>query len=146
MIITHEHADHFGGAKYLQDTYDVPTFASVITWEALASWESQGGPVHNETLADGQVLTIGNVSIQAIATPGHTPGCTSLIFNVTDHGTPHTVGFYGGRGINANATLKAAQLQSYRDFAPIPPAAGVDVNFTNHQIYDGTVATIELLG
>jgi metallo-beta-lactamase class B len=101
--------------------------------------------VRNETLVDGQDLTIGNVSIHIVATPGHTPGCISLIFNVTDHGVPHTVGFYGGGGINANATLKVEQIQSYQKFAPIARAAGVDVYFTNHQIYDETVATIELL-
>jgi glyoxylase-like metal-dependent hydrolase (beta-lactamase superfamily II) len=30
IIITHEHADHYGGAKYLQETFGIPIYATAV--------------------------------------------------------------------------------------------------------------------
>lgn len=46
-------------------------------------------------------ISLGNVQIEAVPTPGHTPGTTSFFFNITDktHGQL-SVGLHGGVGLN----------------------------------------------
>ncbi|KAF7188832.1 Hydroxyacylglutathione hydrolase 2, mitochondrial [Pseudocercospora fuligena] len=143
LIITHEHFDHYGGALWLQDTYNTTTFASELAWEAMEV--AEGGPRRDQIVTDGQELTFGNFSIRFIATPGHTPGSTSLIFPVFDHGNKHLVGLNGGAGIARNATAKEDQIESYFKLASIAEEAGVDTLLANHQTQDRSLTNFELL-
>jgi metallo-beta-lactamase class B len=45
---------------------------------------------------DGETLVLGGVTVRAIATPGHTMGCTSWAFTVLDGGRPVRVVMVGG--------------------------------------------------
>src|SRR6185436_8734608 len=36
-VITHEHGDHYGGLRYLQDTYGILGVASDIAWNTMAT-------------------------------------------------------------------------------------------------------------
>jgi len=69
ILETHNHADHVSGkgrlAKATGATIHVPAAASV---EFL-----------HEPLADGDRVTVGNVSITALATPGHRPEHTAYV-------------------------------------------------------------------
>ena len=51
-------------------------------------------------LEDGDIITLGNTSIRAISTPGHTKGVMTYIFEVRDGKETHTAGLYGGIGVN----------------------------------------------
>ena len=68
-IETHIHADHITGASLLKDR----TGALIV----------YGGAVHGTVtgadvfLTDGRDLSIGETALRALATPGHTAGCTS---------------------------------------------------------------------
>ncbi|KAH7165265.1 beta-lactamase-like protein, partial [Dactylonectria macrodidyma] len=130
LIITHEHFDHYGGALWLQQTYNVTVYASEQAWEALADIE--GAPVKQKTLVDKDILTVGNTSVDIYATPGHTPGCISLLFPVYEHGQKHLAGLYGGGGIPSNAEDKATQIESFAKFAALVKSRGADVLLSNH--------------
>lgn len=87
VIVTHEHADHYGGARWLQETFDTPVYMSEIAWDALATDPANPGgliepPARNLTLEDGVGVTIGNVTVIPITTPGHTAGTVGLLFPV----------------------------------------------------------------
>jgi hydroxyacylglutathione hydrolase len=71
VIETHVHADHRSGGRALAG-------ASGATYLVH---ESVDGP-EDARLKDGQELTVGNVSIRILHTPGHTPEHVSLL--VTD--------------------------------------------------------------
>ena len=69
ILDTHIHADHITGSGLLMER----TGARIAMWV----WARIAQP--DILLADGEVFTIGAIQIQAIATPGHTDGCTSFL-------------------------------------------------------------------
>ena len=70
-------------------------------------------------LKDGDKVTLGGVTLTARHTPGHTPGCTTFIMDVTDGGRTYNVVFPGSMTINPGTRL--AGKESYpgiaRDYA-----------------------------
>lgn len=95
-IITHEHADHYGGARWLQETFGTPVYMSEIAWDGLATDPANPGgliepPSRNLTLEDGVGVTVGNVTVIPVATPGHTAGTFSLLFPVYENGVKHSM-------------------------------------------------------
>ncbi len=72
VIDTHVHADHLSGARALADA----SGASYLVHESVE------GADDDARVRDGRELTIGNVTIRVLHTPGHTPEHVSLL--VTD--------------------------------------------------------------
>ncbi|UQC89017.1 uncharacterized protein CLUP02_14545 [Colletotrichum lupini] len=143
LVITHEHFDHYGGARWLQDNYSFATYASAAAWETLS--QIQDGPIKDRTISDGDRLTIGNVTFSFFVTPGHTPGTVSTIFEVFDKGTNHVAGFYGGVGIPSSASAKDQQIMSLNRFADLAKKADVDTLIANHQNQDRALYHFDLL-
>jgi glyoxylase-like metal-dependent hydrolase (beta-lactamase superfamily II) len=92
LLLTHGHLDHVGGAEPLAQILDVP----VIGPQQDDEFWLQGLPRQSEMfglpmteafmptqwLNDGDVITVGNQTLQVFHTPGHTPG--HVIFYSTD--------------------------------------------------------------
>lgn len=85
LINTHYHCDHVGGNYALQSTYGVPIGASAHDAELInrrdpaacaAEWLDQ--PIEpyriDRPLADGELIEVGEATVQVIAAPGHTRG------------------------------------------------------------------------
>lgn len=74
VIDTHVHADHYSGGRALAQRVGAP----------YCLHESDRGRVKFdfEPLQDGQMLDVGNVKVQVLHTPGHTPDSICLL--VTD--------------------------------------------------------------
>jgi hydroxyacylglutathione hydrolase len=71
ILMTHSHMDHTGALAQLKSALNVP----------IAAHTADAGkmPIAPDTLlADGQAITLGNIQLTAMHTPGHTPG--SLCF------------------------------------------------------------------
>lgn len=142
VIITHGHGDHWGGAKFLQDTYGARVVASAADWGMMESPSRGGGPFaslvpprHDIEARDGDRVRLGDVSIQTYITPGHTPGTLSLIFPVYDKGVRHMAGLMGGTGGGSTAEAARQQIASLARWQGITKAAGVDVLVTNHPVH-----------
>ena len=71
VIDTHVHADHVSGGRALADA----SCASYLLYESTGASEGS-------RLSDDQELSVGNVTIRVLHTPGHTPEHISLL--VTD--------------------------------------------------------------
>jgi len=100
ILVSHEHFDHVGGVAALQRDSGARVLAGAAAAKALA----QGHPTesdpqyevddkysypkvaHAETVEDGQQITLGDVTLTAHRTPGHTPGGTSWSWTSCDKG------------------------------------------------------------
>lgn len=86
IICTHGHADHIGGVAGLRRALggDVPFMISEvdagIMAGAIASMREMWGfdhevpPAPDRLLNEGDTVSFGDVTLQVMATPGHTPG------------------------------------------------------------------------
>src|SRR5258708_5854562 len=94
VMITHEHVEHIGGAKYLQEHYPSLHIAmSAIGWDSMKQpappLQLQDVPKRDVVLKEGMSLTLGGESVTPVATPGHADGGLGFIFLVKDNGQPH---------------------------------------------------------
>jgi glyoxylase-like metal-dependent hydrolase (beta-lactamase superfamily II) len=108
ILQTHAHNDHIGAAREVAEAVGAPIY---LNPEDLVLWEQ----VYPDTkpdreLNDGDVFEVGGAVLQAIHTPGHSPGSTC--FYLESEGTVFTGDtlFNGGPG---------ATGRSYSDYPTI---------------------------
>lgn len=147
VLITHAHDDRYSGAKALQDTYpNARVGMSAADWDIVAkdNLPAELKPRRDLVVTDGQKFTLGNVSVTAYVTPGHTPGTLSMIIgpltnrqSVASDDQPHVAAIWGGtdpsigrRGVryftDGTAMMKA-HIESLKRFMDLGTKAGVDV-------------------
>lgn len=86
---THIHADFLSGAREFAERFDTTLYLSDEGGENWKyEWAQQlkktGGTYDVQWLTDGDLFHVGNIEVQAVHTPGHTP--EHLSFLVTDRG------------------------------------------------------------
>ena len=147
-LITHAHNDHFGGAKYLQDTYGTRIVLASADWDHMQTWPQLGSPAplpkRDIETKDGDKITLGDTTVTLRLTPGHTPGTLSFVFPVRDNGKEHWVGYWGGGAVSF---LKPEEIVQYMDSARAFAASDprIDVEMTNHANYDGALLKYDAL-
>jgi glyoxylase-like metal-dependent hydrolase (beta-lactamase superfamily II) len=118
LILTHYHADHIGAAKEASERLDVEVIASSVAAPVIRSGDEEATaldvakaagfypsdyvlppcPVHRE-VAEGDVVTVGDLSLQVWETPGHCEG--HLSFHMTGGDRNTLIGadlvFWGGK-------------------------------------------------
>jgi ribonuclease/clavin/mitogillin len=67
VLLTHHHADHTSGAAALADRFQIPIWAHPETARRVAA-------ITSRTLADGEVIDLGDRRLRCVFTPGHAPG------------------------------------------------------------------------
>lgn len=70
ILLTHGHYDHVDGVDDLLQRYDVPVYISQQELEIYTPNCKNLKKVKNH-----EKIKIGNINIECILTPGHTPGC-----------------------------------------------------------------------
>ena len=154
VIVTHAHGDHYGGAKYLHDTYGAEIILSEADWKELEKPELQyddelwGRPPERGTaVSDGDEVTLGDTSLEVLVTRGHTPGTLSVMIPVQDGAEAHKAILWGGNGFNfgRNAERFRSYIESAGRVAELAESEGIDVFLSNHSGLDGTEAKTQEL-
>jgi metallo-beta-lactamase class B len=145
IVITHEHGDHYGGARYLQKTYAAHVIASSLTWENMAKQVALPIPDRDMVSTDGEQLKLGEETLTFYLTPGHTPGTQSILFKVTERGVPHMAGLFGGTGGGRTEPDMRTDIKSLERWRGLTRTAGVDVLIAVHHTHDDGVAKDEVV-
>jgi len=152
VIISHAHGDHDQGAAELQERYAAKVVMGTPDWEAtLKRPATAPGGVPTRDVAvgpEGSKLTLGDTTIEIIATPGHTPGTLSYVFPVKNQGRTVMVAYSGGTLTGAFGTDGARwdeYIASQRKIAKAAADAGASVLISNHSEYDGAYTKARLL-
>ncbi|MCI5048123.1 MAG: subclass B3 metallo-beta-lactamase [Aquisalinus sp.] len=101
LLNTHAHFDHSGGLAAMKEMSGAELIASEGDRSALESgyylgyedvpWLSAPPVIVDKVIADEETVTLGDVTLTAHMTPGHTRGCTSWSLTVEEAGQPYEV-------------------------------------------------------
>jgi metallo-beta-lactamase class B len=147
IIVTHAHDDRYFGAKALQEAYPKARLAmSAADWDVVAKDNAPANlkPRKDMVVTDGQKFTLGDVTVTAYVTPGHTPGTLSLIIDgltnrqslASDNdrhvasiwgGTDPSIGRSGVQYYKDGQTMMRTHIESLKRFIDLGTKAGVDV-------------------
>ena len=150
VLISHAHGDHDQGAALLQSRYGAKVVMGEADWTATLqrpATATGGVPKRDISVgAEGTTITLGDTSIQVIATPGHTPGTLSYIFPVKDGARRLMVAYSGGTAFNfpRQAETFAVYRDSQRRLADAARAAGATVLMSNHTEFDRAYDRVRL--
>ncbi len=115
LINTHAHFDHAGGLAQAKADTGAKVWASRADEPALEQGRHFGDNDNGLTpfpavkvdkaFGDGQKLKLGETSLVAHLTPGHTVGCTSWTMAVTEKGRPLNVTFTCSLSVAGNVLV-----------------------------------------
>ena len=152
ILLTHGHSDHYGGAQFFKDKYAPQAKIGIniidSNWYSVIPAQNAFSGVRPHIdieLNDRQTITLGDTNIFLVLTPGHTPGCLSMIVPVTDHGEEHHVSIWGGTGTPANLEMNYLYLSAVNYFAKYTADFQVDVEMSAHGWVDDTFPRLEKL-
>ena len=112
ILISHAHFDHCGAAAIMKKLTGAEMYMSKEDWEFMKACPKETIDIDKDShpqyfepdcfYSDEEPITLGNVTIHSMLTPGHTIGCTSFFWEVTNpaNGERYVVGMHGGVGAN----------------------------------------------
>lgn len=152
VIISHAHGDHDQGAAELQRRFGAQVVMGAGDWDAtLARPATATGGVPTPGIrveAEGYKLTLGDVTVDIVSTPGHSPGTLSYVFPVRHEGETVMVAYSGGTltgGFGTDGARWDEYINSQRRIQAAAAAAGATVILSNHSEYDGAYTRARLI-
>lgn len=145
VIVSHGHASHFGGAKFLQDTYGARVGLTGADWDLIdASPSTLPKPKRDVIITDGQKLTLGDTTLTIYITPGHTAGTISYLIPVKANGTPHLVAL-SGISLATGAEHLKTHIASAARFADLAGRAHADVVIADEDQFGNYIKKIDAM-
>ena len=117
LINTHAHIDHTGGLAELKQLTGAQLIAGAADKPLLEGGYYPGRETAAElkfpaakvdrTVKEGDIVSLGGVTLTAHATPGHSPGCTSWTTNVREGANLRSVIFFCSATVALNQLVGA---------------------------------------
>ncbi len=151
IIITHGHGDHYGGAQFIKDNYKAKIAMSETDHNFMNTVNSgANGPRSPKCsvdilIEDGQKIQLGDTTVTIVETPGHTPGCISLIFPVKQNGKTYNVAQWGGTGAPDDLEEKIKYRKSIDYFEKYTQEQQVSVEITAHLFLENGYSNLEIV-
>jgi metallo-beta-lactamase class B len=122
ILSSHAHGDHVEGTAKMQELTGAHVFAMQGDDQVMRSggegqylYKDHWKPCRvDRVLKDGDKVTLGNATLIAHLTPGHTRGCTTWTMTAIDNKIPQQVVIIGSPNVNAGY-----QLANNRDYPEI---------------------------
>lgn len=143
MLGSHSHADHVGGMSWFKAR--VPQ-AKVMIMDADAPILEKGVPGRNggvgippvkvdRVLKDGDKITLGDTTLTAWKTAGHTPGATSLEWTQTENGKSLNVVLVGSQftAIEGYPGVKNDQINTWNRYLSLKADVWVGGHTWQHE-------------
>ena len=136
LLGSHAHGDHQEGDGLVTKLTGARAMAMAEDIPLLQNMRSPGGnprPMY-ETLHDGSEVRLGNTTLIAHRTPGHTPGCTTWTLRVDEGGRMYDVLIVGSVGVNPGTNLvgNPPLVEQYETSFKYLHSAHVDVPLGSH--------------
>ncbi|MEJ6595363.1 subclass B3 metallo-beta-lactamase [Parasphingorhabdus sp.] len=146
LLNSHAHLDHSGGLAELKAMTGAQLIASEGDRSALEGGFYLGSEENSRAnappvkvdrmIADGETLKLGNVTLTAHITPGHSRGCTSWTMPVVQSGKTYQALFFCSATVAANRLVGPPQYQGivadYRKTFAMTKDWKPDIFLTNH--------------
>ena len=152
VLISHAHGDHDQGAAELQKQFGAKVVMGAPDWEATLQRPATapgGVPTRDVSVGrDGMKLSVGDTTIDLVATPGHTPGTLSFVFPVKDQGRTVMVAYSGGTltgAFGSNGARWDEYIESQKRVGKAAADAGATVILSNHSEYDNAYTKARLM-
>src|SRR3954468_6930470 len=112
LLGSHAHADHMEGDAMVKQLTGAQVMAMAEDVPALEAMQPGGKPHPiDRVLHDGDKVELGGMTLTAHLTPGHTRGCTTWTFNLTEGNRTLSVLIIGSVGVNPG--MKLANNDAY---------------------------------
>ena len=116
VFVTHSHTDHAGGAAKIKQLTRAQVGMSAEDWAVVGT-----GLARDLVLRDGQSITLGDATFKFYVTPGHTPGATSIEYQVRDGGRTYRALSPGGLGMQFGPAETPVFLKSMERLRQLGP-------------------------
>src|SRR6266550_292187 len=107
LLGSHAHADHMEGDALVKQLTGATVMAMAEDVPALQAMKGPNNRPHpiDRVLHDGDKVELGGMALVAHLTPGHTKGCTTWTFNITEGNRTLSVLIIGSVGVNPGMKL-----------------------------------------
>jgi metallo-beta-lactamase class B len=117
LLNSHAHFDHAGGLAELKRVSGAQMIASAGDAPMLrAGAPDMPAIVVDRVVTDGETVRLGNTTLTALVTPGHTKGCTTWTMTTTDGGKDYRVMFYCSTSVVDRLVGNAGYPQIVADY------------------------------